>query len=482
MTGPTTIVCGACQRPALAGARFCTGCGHPITAEAAQAVYAGGCQACGGAGLRLPRSAVFCPECRWLRPLGPGYTLPIDAFMWSMDAHAMGVLRGIGPLNAAAHTLSDKIGRPWFEATVNGIRLGPDQLPDIFDKGVLAARIVGLTVMPEIYISGETMWEASTLGSDTDAFVTIGSVLTNLQGDDLLYVLGREMGHCAAHHALWRTVMQFVNGKKQMNHSIMGQGLMQFLSPAKMVESAIDAPLMAWARHAEITADRAGALVVRSQDVCRRVSTQWAIRSFPIYQRLNLEALDRQVAESDDRALQMAEWAMTSTPYLARRLRFMQEFFASDGYAGWAKVIDHWLKPPVQAAPARAKAAVDDGMVRLACAACGEALRFPRSMFDGKPILKIRCANEACGKVLEVSHLPPKSAKVERIATETHDTFRIECAACHQPLRVPKAAFSEGVELLVRCPNAACKEVLTVRPPPPEKLPADQLSTEAGHA
>jgi Zn-dependent protease with chaperone function len=417
---------------------------------------------------------VFCPHCRWLRPLAPDYHMPVETFMWSLDAQAMGVLRSIGPLNAAAQGLSDRVGRPWLESSVNGIRLGPDQLPEIFDKAVLAARIVGLPVMPEIYISGEAMWDASTLGSDTSAFVVIGSVLTNLQGDDLLYVLGREMGHCAAGHALWKTVMQFMSGKKTMNQTIMGQGVLQFLNPSKIVESAIDAPLMAWARHAEITADRAGSLVVGKKDVVRRVQTQWAVRSFPIYQRLNLDALERQVNEADDGATQLAEWTMTTTPYLARRLRMTNEFFATESFQAWRKVIEHWTAPPPEP-PKPLPPPVEDGMVRLSCIMCGEPLRFPKTLFEGKAAIKVRCANNGCGKVMEVSPKPPSQAKVERIASEARDTIRLQCAACAEPLRVPKSAFVEGKEVLVRCPNAACRQVLTVTPPPPEKLPTDQL-------
>ena len=113
--------------------------------------------------------------------------------MWRFDAEAMNVLRSIGPLNSAAHALSERVGRPWFEAQVNGLRLSEKQLPDIFALAIRAARIVGLPYLPEIYVSGEHMWDAATMGSNSSAFIALGSVLTMLRGDDLLYVLGREM-------------------------------------------------------------------------------------------------------------------------------------------------------------------------------------------------------------------------------------------------------------------------------------------------
>src|SRR5690606_31587751 len=126
------------------------------------------------------------------------------------------------------------------------------------------------------------MWDCMTLGGDNEAFIVVGSVLTALKGPDLAFLLGRQMGHVAAGHALWKSVMQFISGRAQ-NRTIMGQGVLQFINPAKLIESAIDAPLMAWARHAEITADRAGALTVGNRAVVRRVLGQWSLKSFPLY-------------------------------------------------------------------------------------------------------------------------------------------------------------------------------------------------------
>ena len=382
----------------------------------------------------------YCRVCRRLDPLGPDYALPIDTYMWSLDAQAMATLRGIGPLMMAARALSEKVGRPWLESTVNGIRLGPDQLPDIFAVAIKAARIVGLPYLPEIYISGEQMWECMTLGSETQAFIVIGSIVSNFKGDDMLYILGREMGHIAAGHALWRTLMQFTSGR-QANKTIMGHGIVQFMNPTKLLESAIDAPLMAWARHSEITADRAGAIVVGNKDVARRVAIQWTLKSFPLFPRLNLEALDREVAQSDDRQLQVSEWTMTSTPYLARRLRLMNDYFGSETHAGWRAIIEHWqavektaAEPPkaVEKAPPP-EPKIKDG-IRLACLACNEVMRVSRAELDGKDSCRVQCPNPACGKILEVVPKPPDQAEIKRVVPPS---VRLKCVSCSETMQVP---------------------------------------------
>ena len=64
------------------------------------------CGTCGGGGARLPVIVTVCPECRWLRPLAPGYAVEPSAFQWAQDGAAMAKLRSFAPLNAAAHGIS----------------------------------------------------------------------------------------------------------------------------------------------------------------------------------------------------------------------------------------------------------------------------------------------------------------------------------------------------------------------------------------
>ena len=481
---PKPKYCPACGAQALGEGVFCTTCGGSLASSdpVFQPTGSFGCDHCGGDGQRLPRAEVFCPICRWLRPLGPGYALPASTFLYALDGQAMDLLSSIGPLNAAAENLSGRIGRPWLEASVNGLRLGPDQLGDIFQTAVMAARIVGLRRMPELYISGDQMWEALTLGDADSAFVVIGSVLTNFKDDDLLYVLGREMGHVAAGHALWKTVMQFVSGKHAMNRTVMGDGVMKFLNPGKLLESAIDAPLLAWSRHAEITADRAGALCVGKEAVARRVASQWALKSFPLYARLNQQALERQLAEIDTSTPQAAEWTMSATPFLTRRLKLMQEYFTSEDLVGWRGQIEHWtVEVPRQEAQARLRAEIQaakqPGQIRLHCIGCGEPMRLPQAQVEGRAEVKIRCPNPACAKVLELTPIPPDEVRVERVQADD-DTVRIVCVTCQQPMRAPRSAFAGGEDVNIRCPNTACGEVLTIRPKKKEAAP-DPASTPA---
>jgi Zn-dependent protease with chaperone function len=419
------IACVNCGAPMGVESRFCTSCG--AAAQAAYApppgAYGFACQTCGGDGSGLEADKVFCPTCRWLRPLGPEYAMPVETFLWRLDADAMNTLSGIGPLNSAAHAMSEKVGRPWFEAATNGVRLSEDQLPDIFNLAVKAARIVGLEHLPEIYISGQQMWDAVTMGSQTSSFIALGSVLTNFRGDDLLYILGREMGHAKAGHALWNTVVNLLAGQQPGNRSLMSDGFLSFLSPAKLIESGINAPLMAWQRHSAITADRAGLLVVGDLEVARRVTLQWTLHSFPLVARINPEAWKAQEDEADEAAIAASEFAMSSTPYAARRLKLAREFFDTEEFRAWRAVIAYHAPPgppasePVAAAPATA-AAPGEPTEKLKCVSCKSTMMVPKAKLVGPDAVLVRCPNPACRAVNKITPKPQKPPRPDQLASE----------------------------------------------------------------
>lgn len=441
--------CAVCSGELSPGARFCIHCGSDVGNAIARdhtpslafaPVNDFLCTTCGGDGSLLDGARVYCPRCRWLRPLGAEYRVDPDAFLWRLDAEAMAVLRGLGPLTAVAAEISERFGRPWFEASVNGIRLSERQFPEIFEMAIRAARILGVSHLPEIYISGETMWDAVTMGTENSAFIVLGSVLTNFKDDDLFFLIAREMGHCQAGHALWRTVMQFMSGRAQ-SRSILGGGVLKLLNPVKLVQGAVDAPLMAWSRHSEITADRAGMLAARNEEVARRVLMSWNLKSFPLYARINQEEWREQEREADEATQRVAEWTLASTPFMAGRLKQVRDFAASEEYAAWTRFIDHYApsaparqqpKPASTRADGPASASTNDAakatapdsnVIRLACVQCKGAMRIPKSAIEGKESVNVRCPNAECRAVLTLKvgpkPVPQPSAPANSLADTT---------------------------------------------------------------
>ena len=436
MNTPSTaqFACPQCHSGLNAGARFCTSCGLALQFEAAAPMHLS-CHTCGGDGSRLAVSKVYCPDCRWLRQMAPDYVMDVNAFMWNLDAQTMAVLQSLGPITDAARHMAGKVGRPWFEAATNGIRLSERQFPEIFSAAIRAAQIMGLQRMPEIYLSGAQLWDAITLGSDEQAFIVVGSVLTYFKGDELLYLLAREMGHIRAGHVMWTTVSRFLTGSTHMDRSIMGRGsgLLDAVKPTKILENARDAALMTWCRHSEITADRAGMLAVGNPEIARKVLMSWSMKSFPLYQRINMDAWMEQEEASDERLIGVSEMMMSTMPYLARRMKMLRDFGSSEHMLAWRDYINRSSPPAEPTAPAAAPAA-------------------------GRP-----------------AGAAPPAPKVE-------DVLRFQCNKCKTPMKIPRAAMQGRSVVRVICPAPECKTPMNLRAPETgQRLAAAAEMSEVQH-
>ena len=393
------------------------------------------CKFCGGDGAGLSSAENICTQCGWLRPLFPGYQLDRSAFLWAQDGQAMAKLQKIPALNSAVRSASDKVGRPWIESTFNGIRLGPRQLPEVWKQGVLAARILGLPTMPDVYVSGDSQWNTYTFGTDNSAFIVLGTaILTNFQNDEMLFVLAREMGHCRAGHALWKTATRFIVGDSGM-HGLLSNGVMNALHPMQLLQGTVELPLLAWARQSDITADRAGLLAVGDEALARRVLLAWSIRSARLLKQINIEEWMKQEDASDDKMTRFSEMTTSASMYTTRRLRLLSQAAREPELMRWSQSVQPARKqqaPPPQPAqrqpaagsvPTPAPPPASKDSIRVVCTKCQAAMRIPFTVLRGKASLNVRCPQ--CQTVITLRPRPatpppaPAAAEAQTKPPET---------------------------------------------------------------
>lgn len=440
------------------------------------------CKTCGGNGVHLNTQIVICKECGWLRPLAEGYGVDLSAFQYSEDGKAMNALKAITPLTMAAEAISSKVGRRWIESTFNSVKLSDNQLPEVYEQAVRAARILGMSYMPDVYISGELMWDCKTFGSDKDSFIVMGTALaTNFRGPELLFLFAREIGHCRTGHALWQTVMRFLMGEQGRRKGLMGGGLFAALSPTALMEGAIETPLLAWARQAEITADRAGMLAVGDEEIVRRVLLSWSLKSSYLYRQINVSAWLKQQESSGDDFSKLSELTTSSTPYITRRLKLLAEYAHSTDLQKWQKVIKQYSANFKNIDEKKnSQTPSSDDALKIKCTSCNTMLFVPLKVLEGKEQLNVRCSNAQCRKVMTLKNKakaqPPKQAEAQAApekaahADEKKQTplsadndIRTKCTACGSALRIPLNALDGKKQINVRCPNAKCGKVLTLK-------------------
>jgi Zn-dependent protease with chaperone function len=415
-------------------------------------------------------------------------------FLWAQDGQAMSKLQSISALHTVVRNVSDKVGRPWIESTFNAIRLGPRQLPDVWNQAVLAARILGLPKMPDLYISGDQMWNTYTYGTENSSFIVLGtSHIINFAGDELLFVLAREMGHCRAGHALWNTVLRFVAGDVSVHTGLLSNGLINAINPTKLIQGAIDLPLMAWSRQSDVTADRAGLMAVGDEALVRRVLLAWSLRSARLLQQVNIEEWLKQEDASDDSMTRFSEMTTSSSMYTTRRLRLLGQAARETELMRWSQSIQPVRK---ELAPEpHAVSGLGVGTVKVVKVAAAAVAARPAVLSAGAALVtagvpvgatptvggasnptgnrpagdatqgattQVATNQVATNQAIAAGDAAGKPAVAPAVAPAPTDSIRVICNKCHAAMRVPLAVLRGKTTLNVRCPQ--CHTVIVLRP------------------
>jgi len=300
------MFCNNCGAAIRAGGRFCGQCGFAVGAVAGAAV-----------------------------PVGPaaGHVLDPKEFEHPSMQRMNQLLRGSVVLRKSAESLSRKIGKPWYESTFNSILATEKHYPRVLETGLLAARRLGAGKIPPFNIELDRGYQSATYGSEHDAFVNVGAFLPRfLNDEELLFVLGHEIGHLVSQHALWTTVSMFLVGPQRQ--SLMSEGVMGIISnPLKLIEGGVESIITNWMRVADFTADRAALLAVGSFEKAKRAIFLLHLRSRRELDEMDIDEWVRQVEAQDQRMTKLSQMMTSATPYLGVRLVELRNFAASPQYA-----------------------------------------------------------------------------------------------------------------------------------------------------
>ncbi len=167
-----------------------------------------------------------------------------------------------------------------------GVRLGTDQLPDIWTR---YQHVLGVLDMPEeyaLYLTAEPLLNAMAIGAGKP-IVVLNSATVELLGDDQLEaVIAHEVAHILSDHVLYRTALQII---LRLTATARLPGV------AGMPLLAVQYALLEWSRATELTCDRAAAIVTRDPRlVCKMLMTMSAGAKA---EDLNLDAFMRQAME-----------------------------------------------------------------------------------------------------------------------------------------------------------------------------------------
>ena len=211
-----------------------------------------------------------CGRCRLLlseEPHKKFATLNKDHYIHPADRRALAALRAIPGIDTALKKLLEVTGESAIRVifTASAVKVTQKQCPDLYAKLQIACATLGVD-MPELFVQQSPIPNAFTGGVKRPVIVLYSALLERLTDEEVLAVVSHEVGHIHAEHVLYLTAARLIAPLAMLIKQIMSLTMRY--------------ALLAWARRAELSCDRAALLVTQDQDVVGRTMMKLAGGTF----------------------------------------------------------------------------------------------------------------------------------------------------------------------------------------------------------
>ena len=209
----------------------------------------------------------------------------------------------------------------------NAIRIGADQIPEVWELYVQSNSILDISPMADLYVTNDPNVNAMTIGAKNPIVVANSSLLGSYQSNEVQTVLAHEAAHVLSEHYYYTTALVLL---KQFLDGALPRSLLLGL-PAKAMYLA----LLEWARAAELSSDRAAALVMDDPLQPCRMLMRLAGGALP---GMSFEAFMRQASDYRDEddlfARQARFWLELNLthPFAVRRVHELMEWVQRGEY------------------------------------------------------------------------------------------------------------------------------------------------------
>lgn len=181
-------------------------------------------------------------------------TVPAREYIHPSDQKTMRELEQIPGFSKVLKSFSKTFTETLLHGLNMGqkVRLGPDQLPEVYNLLPPLCERLGISPIPALYLESSPYPNAYTSG-DSIVFITITAGLLHIATkEQLTAILAHECGHIACHHVLYHTMGDML---LTVGSDILGLGALSI--PLRMA-------MFHWMRMSELSCDRAAAVCMES--------------------------------------------------------------------------------------------------------------------------------------------------------------------------------------------------------------------------
>lgn len=215
----------------------------------------------------------------------------------------------------------------WLE---DGVYVGPRAMGEVYRAVLEASRQLEVALPPAI-AARVPLTAMGTYGTDSRAFLLLSTFFVKPASDaEVRFMVGRQVGHLAAGQVTGRSIYALMvdhNGVRKLARRAVGPTLEVVLAPLSM---GLRVALSRWHRLAELTADRAGLLVVDDLEAARTALLRAGLGTSP-----EVSAEDyvhQRHAHADGGPARWAE-LLSDRPWLHKRLQALELWSRSERFA-----------------------------------------------------------------------------------------------------------------------------------------------------
>jgi Zn-dependent protease with chaperone function len=252
------------------------------------------------------------------------------AYEHPADRAATAALRSIPMLDKVVKTLTD-IGHERLVRQLylgNSVQISDRQVPQLWARHVQAATVLDIDRVPDLFVTQMPLANAATFGAKRPMVVILSGLARDYTGGEVDVVLAHEMSHVLSEHYYYRTAIEFL---RQILESVTGA---QAFLPGLPVR-AVYHVLREWWRTAELSADRASALVVGDPLLTCQMLMRVAGGAL---EGMSLDAFLAQAAAYEDEEDVYARWsrawyqASMDHPFAVKRARELMSWVNDGSY------------------------------------------------------------------------------------------------------------------------------------------------------
>lgn len=207
-------------------------------------------------------------------------------------------------------------------------RASQGQFARVYGIASEAARVLDLSPAPEVFVRYGVEANAQTIGVEKPFILLSSAALDLWDEEELLSVVGHEMGHVLAGHAVYKTLFDLI----LKLGSAAGSGNLLGLATLATLRSA----LAEWDRKSELSADRAALLVSQNPPAVYRALMKSA--AGPRVGEMDLNEFFRQARDYDaaaqglDSLLKLLDILADTHPLASVRMVALQEWERGGAY------------------------------------------------------------------------------------------------------------------------------------------------------